>query len=203
MRSIEASGKTVKDAVDNGLETLGCDRDDVEIQVLQMNTTGLFGMFAKPAKVLLTVKDKDAALDIEMPKLSLDGGRKPKSEKKPKPQKVEKPAEAPKVEAPAEDEGAQAEEGPKPEKKSRNRRRRRGGSGSGNAENAPREKAAESDEETVVPAPVLYDYGVDCMAGSVITDPERAKSAVMHAATSGIFKHGVQKMRVERPGWLA
>ena len=87
MRSIEASGKTVKDAVDNGLEALGCDRDDVEIQVLQMNTTGLFGMFAKPAKVLLTVKEKDASLDIEMPKLSLDGGRKPKSEKKPKPQK--------------------------------------------------------------------------------------------------------------------
>ena len=55
---------------------------------------------------------------------------------------------------------------------------------------------------SVVPAPVLYAYGVDCMAGSVITDPERAKAAVMHAATSGIFKHGVQKMRVERPGWL-
>ncbi len=56
---------------------------------------------------------------------------------------------------------------------------------------------------SVVPAPVLYEYGVDCMAGSVISDPERAKAAVMHAATSGIFKHGVQKMRVERPGWLS
>ena len=55
---------------------------------------------------------------------------------------------------------------------------------------------------SVVPSPVLYDYGVDCMAGSVITDPERAKAAVLHAANSGIFKHGVQKMRVERPGWL-
>ena len=55
---------------------------------------------------------------------------------------------------------------------------------------------------SVVPAPVLFDFGVDCMAGSVIVDPERAKAAVMQAATSGIFKHGVQKMRVERPGWL-
>ena len=55
---------------------------------------------------------------------------------------------------------------------------------------------------SVVPAPVLYDYGVDCMAGSVIVDPERAKAAVMQAATSEIFKHGAQKMRVERPGWL-
>ena len=55
---------------------------------------------------------------------------------------------------------------------------------------------------SVVPAPALYDFGVDCMAGSVITDPERAKAAVLQAATSSVFKHGVQKMRVERPGWL-
>ena len=55
---------------------------------------------------------------------------------------------------------------------------------------------------SVVPAPVLYEFGVDCMAGSVVVDPDRARAAVMHAETSGIFKHGVQKMRVERPGWL-
>lgn len=54
---------------------------------------------------------------------------------------------------------------------------------------------------SVVPAPVLYEYGVDCMAGSVITDPERARASVLHGATSGIFGHGVEKMRVERPGW--
>lgn len=55
---------------------------------------------------------------------------------------------------------------------------------------------------SVVPAPVLYEYGVDCMAGSVIEDSEKAKRAIMHGATSNVFKHGVQKMRVERPGWI-
>ena len=164
MRSIEASGKTVKDAVDNGLAKLGCDRDDVEIQVLQMNTTGLFGMFAKPAKVLLTVKEKDSSLDIEMPVLSLDGGaRKPKAEKrKPERQKADKPAEAPKARlekaeaqpAEAAEADAPAEEGedaPKPEKRRRNRRRR---GGRDRAEGEAREAAAET-EEAPAPAPIV------------------------------------------------
>ena len=159
MRSIEASGKTVKDAVDNGLAKLGCDRDDVEIQVLQMNTTGLFGMFAKPAKVLLTVKEQDSSLDIEMPVLSLDGGaRKPKAEKrKPERQKAEKPADAPKPEAQtAETAVADAptengEDAPKPEKRRRNRRRR---GGRDRAEGETREAAAET-EEAPVPAPIV------------------------------------------------
>lgn len=56
---------------------------------------------------------------------------------------------------------------------------------------------------SVVPASVFYDYGVDCMAGSLISDPERARAAILHGATSGIFGHGVEKMRVERPGWIA
>lgn len=55
---------------------------------------------------------------------------------------------------------------------------------------------------SVVPASMLFDYGVDCMAGSVIVDPERARSAILRGESSGIFRSGVQKMRVERPGWL-
>ena len=56
---------------------------------------------------------------------------------------------------------------------------------------------------SVVPATLFYEYGVDCMAGSVVDDPERARLTIMQGATSGIFGHGVQKMRVERPGWPA
>ena len=98
MRSIEASGKTVKDAIRNGLAELGCDSDDVDIQVIEMGSPGLFGMFGKPAKVRLTVKADDPALDIEMPVLSLDaagkGKSKPEKRKSEKP-KPEKPAEKP------------------------------------------------------------------------------------------------------------
>ena len=98
MKSIEASGKTVKDAIRNGLAELGCDSDDVDIQVVEMGSPGLFGMFGKPAKVRLTVKADDPALEIEMPVLSLDAGntRKPKQDKR----KAEKPA--PKAEKPVE-----------------------------------------------------------------------------------------------------
>ena len=60
MKSIEASGKTVKDAIRNGLAELGCDSDDVDIQVVEMGSPGLFGMFGKPAKVRLTMKEEEA-----------------------------------------------------------------------------------------------------------------------------------------------
>lgn len=151
MKSIEASGKTVKDAIRSGLAELGCDSDDVDIQVIEMGSPGLFGMFGKPAKVKLTVKADDPALDIEMPVLSLDAnaGKKPKAEKR----KAEKPApKAEKIEeeAPA----AEAEEEPKAEKKGRSRRRRRGGAknGEGAADAQPRE---DGEQPQVVLAPVL------------------------------------------------
>ena len=90
-RSIEASGKTVKDAIQNGLTELGCTLDEVETSVIDMGSPGLFGMFGKPAKVRLTVKGEDHSFDIEMPVFTLDqpgqGGRKrgeKKSERAPK-----------------------------------------------------------------------------------------------------------------------
>ena len=164
MRSIEASGKTVKDAIRNGLAELGCDSDDVDIQVIEMGSPGLFGMFGKPAKVRLTVKAGDPALEIEMPVLSLDADnvRKQKQEKrkaeKPAP-KAEKPA--PKSEKPAEkpvEKSAPVEQAVSDEEQEqaprKSRRRRRGGAR--NAEGAENvESAANEVQATPAPAPII------------------------------------------------
>ena len=137
-RFIEASGKTVKDAIQNGLKELGCTLDEVETSVIDMGSPGLFGMFGKPAKVRLTVKEEDHSFDIEMPVFSLDApaqGRKREKKRESKPAKAEQSApkaapakKAEKVEesvAEVKEEPAQepAAEEPKSEKRrSRNRK---------------------------------------------------------------------------------
>ena len=117
---IEASGKTVKDAIQNGLEQLGCTQDDVETSVIDMGSPGIFGMFGKPARVRLTMKEKDTSFDIEMPVFTLDqpasAGRK-KAEKKPQEPKPAKTA--------APEEQAEAMEEAAPEKKARKPRQRK------------------------------------------------------------------------------
>ncbi len=173
MKSIEATGKTVKDAIRNGLAELGCDSDDVDIQVVEMGSPGLFGMFGKPAKVRLTVKADDPALDIEMPVLSLDAGnaRKPKANKpKAEKPKAEKPAKAEPAEA--ETEEIASEEAPR-EKKSRSRRRRKGGA------KAEAVDAVETDEAEALaaPAPVIeHEPFVATAEDALSEDAKKAKA---------------------------
>ena len=173
MKSIEATGKTVKDAIRNGLAELGCDSDDVDIQVVEMGSPGLFGMFGKPAKVKLTVKADDPALDIEMPVLSLDAasGRKQKQGKaKAEKPKAEKPAEEPAEEA--------AEEAPR-EKKSRNRRRRKGGAKPEGGE------AVETDEAESIaePAPVIEHEPFVAAAEDALSDDAKKARAFLAGLT--------------------
>ena len=145
MRSIEVKGKTTKEAINNGLAELGCDASEVDIQILDMGSPGLLGMFGRPAKVRLTTKDNDKDLDIEMPVISLDGGKKPghgESKKQEKP-KAEKPKAEKPAPQPREEEAAPAEE-PRPEKKSRRSRKE-------NKREAVQEPAQ---EEAAEPAPI-------------------------------------------------
>jgi len=118
-RFIEASGKTVKDAIQNGLKELGCTLDEVETSVIDMGSPGLFGMFGKPAKVRLTVKEEDHSFDIEMPVFTLDPEKnaKKRPEKKRKEEAKAEPAEETQAEAPAEE--------AKPEKKERKPRQKK------------------------------------------------------------------------------
>ncbi len=115
MRSIEMTGKTVEDAVKAGLRELGCDSSDVTIDVLHMGSPGLFGMFGKLAKVRLTVKEEDPALDFDLSDINLSLNKPGKSAPKAKPErkaeekKVEaKPVEEPKKEEPKAEEKAAA-----------------------------------------------------------------------------------------------
>jgi len=59
MKSIEVTGKTIDEAIEQGLKELNCTRDDVEVAILEAPSRGLFGLIgAKDAKVKLTLRDK-------------------------------------------------------------------------------------------------------------------------------------------------
>ncbi|MBP2642341.1 MAG: hypothetical protein H6Q67_228 [Firmicutes bacterium] len=59
MKVIEVSGKTIEDALSAGLAELFVSRDDVEYEVLEEPSKGLFGFLGgKPAKLRITVKEK-------------------------------------------------------------------------------------------------------------------------------------------------
>jgi spoIIIJ-associated protein len=106
--TIEKSGKTVEDAVEAGLRELGKTSSDVTIEVLHYGSPGLFGMFGKLAKVRLTVKEKDADFDFDMPVFTLNqqdpqkGKEESKNQARPKSALEPKAAAEPKPKAGAE-----------------------------------------------------------------------------------------------------
>lgn len=63
MKILEITGKTVEDAIENGLKELRIKRDKVDVEILDQGKQGIFGRFgAKPAKVKLTIKNDYEAL---------------------------------------------------------------------------------------------------------------------------------------------
>jgi spoIIIJ-associated protein len=57
---VEATGKTVDDAIEQALRLLGVTREQVEIEVLEPGTPGIFGVGAEPARVRVTLKNSPA-----------------------------------------------------------------------------------------------------------------------------------------------
>ena len=65
MRSMEFSGRTVDEAIFHGLTEMGVTIDEVEIETLQMESKGLFGLGAKEAVVRLTEREVPLVMEME------------------------------------------------------------------------------------------------------------------------------------------
>ncbi|MDE2931293.1 MAG: Jag N-terminal domain-containing protein [Chloroflexota bacterium] len=63
--SVEATGKTVKDAIQNALEELGASRDAVTVRVISAGTGGLFGIGGDETRVLVELKPEGASEEVE------------------------------------------------------------------------------------------------------------------------------------------
>ncbi len=102
MKSYEASGKTVEEAISQGLKTMGLSLAEVEVDILDEGSKGLFGLFgSKLARVRLTAREAEEGTDTaQLFPDSLEGyragrpsprpSRKPKAKTEPAP-KAEKP----------------------------------------------------------------------------------------------------------------
>lgn len=62
--SLEATGKSVDEAIFKGLQQMGISIDEVSIEILRTETKGILGIGAKPAVVKLTKKPAEELLDI-------------------------------------------------------------------------------------------------------------------------------------------
>ena len=67
-RVVEVTGKTVEAAVENALKELGCTAADVDYEVIEEPSKGLFGLFGvKPARVRVTKKEQAAPAPVAEP----------------------------------------------------------------------------------------------------------------------------------------
>jgi len=70
VESIEASGKTIDDAVLQALSRLGKRRDEVDVMVLQEPSRGTFGIGSKDARVRVTVRRSAATSAVITPEMA-------------------------------------------------------------------------------------------------------------------------------------
>ena len=102
MKQYEFSARTQDEAVEMGLQELGVSIADVDIQVIEEGSKGLFGLFgSRPVKVRLTLKDseEDPLADLledkkpAKPQVEPEKKQEKKAEKKADKKPVEKKAE--------------------------------------------------------------------------------------------------------------
>ena len=112
MKQYEFSARTQDEAVEMGLQELGVSIADVDIQVVEEGSKGLFGLFgSRPVKVRLTLKDAE-----EDPLADLLEDKKPAKPQIEPEKKQEKKAEKKAEKKPVAEKKAE-EKKPSPEKK--------------------------------------------------------------------------------------
>ena len=90
MKKYEASAKTVEEAIEQGLQELGVGIGDVDVQVLEEGSKGLFGLFgSRLAKVSLTVKEDDLLDDLMTEDKPAEKAQKPAEKKAEKTDRAE------------------------------------------------------------------------------------------------------------------
>jgi len=95
MKSYEATGRTVEEAISAGLTTNGLSIGDVSVEILEEGSKGLFGLFgSREAKVRLTLKGEENPLsgthDLFRDSLAEKGASRPRKQAPP-PAAVQKP----------------------------------------------------------------------------------------------------------------
>jgi len=80
MRSMEFSGRSVDEAIFHGLMEMGVTIDEVEIETIQDETKGLFGIGAKMAVVRLTERETPVVMDMEQIRREQQQDRAPRAD---------------------------------------------------------------------------------------------------------------------------
>ena len=203
MKKYEASARTVEEAIELGLKELGVSIGDVDVQVLEEGSKGLFGLFgSRLAKVSLTVKDEEEDLLeglIPEEKEAAPAAPKETMPKQAAPEKKAEKQESPAAAQPAEEEPAKkessrpapvkrvapkkAEKKPQPEKAAGPEKEAAPEEGT-SAEELTEEKVMEKPEVTVIPAEELDPEEVSIEMG---TDAEGNVYGSMMGDTLGIL----------------
>ncbi len=68
-RSVDASGKTVDEAIAKGLAELGAEQDEVEIEILSQGSRGVLGIGAEEARVRLYLIEPEIEFLPEVPEV--------------------------------------------------------------------------------------------------------------------------------------
>lgn len=77
MKMVEKSAKTVEEAVKSALEELKADKENVDIEILEQPSKGIFGLLGgKPAKVRVSLKE------VKVPEIVKETVKESKREKK-------------------------------------------------------------------------------------------------------------------------